>query len=59
MVRSTTVIIGVLNQPPRLRQLRRLATIFFMAQPPLLSQGGEIPRPTGLLVGQLCPSAGC
>jgi hypothetical protein len=34
------LIVGDLNQPPRLRRLRNGA-IFFMAQPPLLSQGGE------------------
>src|SRR6266850_4705615 len=34
-------IIGGLNQPPRLRELMRLREIFLIAQPPLLSQGGE------------------
>src|SRR5262245_51214965 len=37
-------IIGGLNQPPRLRQLRNGA-VLFMAQPPLLIQGGEFMRP--------------
>ena len=38
-------ISGSFNQPPRLRQLRMLRGIFFMAQPPLLSQGGVYSGP--------------
>src|SRR5215813_8283744 len=34
-------LIGGLNQPPRLRRLRRLRDIFLLAHPPLLCQGGE------------------
>src|SRR5262245_1576479 len=37
-------IIGGLKQPPRLRRLRKGA-IFFMAQPPLLREGGECACP--------------
>src|SRR5258705_10019343 len=37
-------LIGDLNQPPRLRELRWLRKIFLIAQPPLLSQGGEFRR---------------
>src|SRR5437867_1606486 len=38
-------IIGGLNQPPRLRELRLLREIFLIAQPPLLIQGGEFGLP--------------
>ena len=51
-------IIGRLNQPPRLRELRMLREIFLIAHPPLLIQGGEsrphrdflckAPTPTGV-----------
>jgi hypothetical protein len=34
-------IIGGLNEPPRLRELRRLRENLLIAQPPLLNQGGE------------------
>src|SRR5881394_3458556 len=38
-------LIGDLNQPPRLRELRLLRDIFLIPQPPLLIQGGEKPPP--------------
>src|SRR3989442_3272887 len=31
----------LLNEPPRLRRIRWLRSIFLMAQPPLLCQGGD------------------
>src|SRR5438105_5317020 len=39
------LIIGGLNQPPRLRPLWTLRGILLMAQPPLLGQGGEFGAP--------------
>src|SRR4029079_10869587 len=50
-------IIGDLKQPPRLRQLRNGA-VFFMAQPPLLREGGECAYPSCPQFGQLCFSGG-
>src|SRR4030095_6092183 len=42
-------LFGGLNEPPRLRELRRLREILLIAQPPLLSQGGESPHAETLL----------
>ena len=38
-------VIGAFKQPPRLRRLR-MGAICFMAQPPLLREGGETARPS-------------
>src|SRR5437867_9894143 len=54
-------IIGGLNQPPRLRELRSLRGICLIAQPPLLSQGGECnatPRASHLRKIQEPPAEG-